>query len=278
MSEETKTLGGNPSYSLSRTTVSEDTKKVDRDDFIQHLMHNLDDYDMVQVSPQEVERVQKHIRKLSTGSAAMVPLLCGGERCPFKTKCPLFAIGKHQEGLQCLLEVQLMKEWIMRYFDEYKVDPQNFTEVAYINELAEIEIHLMRLNMSLAKPENADLMIDQMIGIGRDGETPIIQKNISPYMELKDKLQNRRSRVIKLMVGHRQEKYKKEAALKIKEEKDPSSRQAMMRQKLESLQRDLENKQKELSGDNSPRKTFSPQDIIDSNNPVPTKERYGNGR
>jgi hypothetical protein len=157
-----------------------------------------------------------------------------------------------------------MKEWILRYFDEYQVDPSNFTEVAYINELAEIEILLMRLNMSLAKPENADLMMDQMVGLARDGENPIIQKVVSPYMELKDKLQNRRSRIIKLMVGDRQEKYKKEAALKIKEEKDPSSRQAQMRARLEALQRDLESKQKEAEKDSPPEKKLSVQDLIDS--------------
>jgi hypothetical protein len=151
----------------------------------------------------------------------------------------------------CLIEVELLKDWIIRYFDEYDVDPNNFTEIGYVNELAEIEIHLMRLNMNLAKAENSELVIDQVAGFSSDG-TPVIQKQISPFMELKDKLQSRRSKIIKLMVGDRQEKYKKESALKVKLDTDPSSKMAEMRRKLESLHQQLD------------KQSSSVQDLIDS--------------
>ena len=271
MTDEKTQLAVQETSSLSHTTVRDGPTKITREDFIRHLTHNLDDYDKVAVSPEEVKTIHRHIQKLSTGSAAMTPMFCGGEKCPFKTRCPLFAIGKHPLNKQCLLENQLMKEWILRYFDEYNVDPNNFTEVAYVNELAEIEILLMRLNMNLAKPENSSLTMDQMVGMSPDGSMPIIQTIISPLMEMKEKLQNRRSRVIKLMVGDRQEKYKKEAALKIKLEKDPSSRQANMRSKLEALSRELDRYQKnmrdthEAAGTPSPiGKVLTPEDIIDS--------------
>jgi len=262
------TLATTEQSSLSRTTVREGPIKITREDFVRHLTHNLDDYDKVAVTPEEVDKIHRHIQKLSTGSAAMSPMYCGGDKCPFKDRCPLFAIGKHPLNKQCLIEVQLMKEWILRYFDEYNVDPNNFTEVAYVNELAEIEILLMRLNMNLAKAENASLTIDQMVGMSPDGSIPIIQTVVSPLMELKDKLQNRRSRVIKLMVGDRQEKYKKEAALKIKLEKDPSSRQANMRSKLESLSRELDRYQRETFSNKEKPSKLSPEDIIDA---VPEK-------
>ena len=157
-----------------------------------------------------------------------------------------------------------MKEFTIRYFEEYDIDPNNFTEVGYINELAEIEILLMRLNMNLAKPENSELVIDQVVGVARDGQTPLLMKQISPFMELKDKLQNRRSRIIKLMVGDRQEQYKKEAALKVKLDKDPSSKQAEMRARLEALSRELDNFSKQEGGNKSSPSRLSPEDIIDS--------------
>lgn len=178
--------------------------------------------------------------------------------------CPLAAIGKEPLARQCLLEVQLLKQFVITYFEEYDIDPNNFTEVAYINELAEIEILLMRLNMNLSKPENAELVIDQVVGIANDRETPLLVKQISPFMELKDKLQNRRSKIIKLMVGDRQEQYKKEAALKVKIDKDPSSKQAEMRSRLELLQRGLENAQIAAVQNNPSlqKTTLSPEDII----------------
>lgn len=151
-----------------------------------------------------------------------------------------------------------MKEWTIRYIEEYDVDPNSMTEIGYANELAEIEILLMRLNMNIAKVENAELVIDQTIAISQDG-TPIVRKEISPFMEMKERLQNRRSKVIKLMVGDRQEQYKKEAALKVKLDKDPSSRMSDMRSKLESLTRQLDTMSSAASS-----AIRTPEDIINA--------------
>ncbi|MHA2380484.1 MAG: hypothetical protein ACXADS_14510 [Candidatus Thorarchaeota archaeon] len=254
--KEMITLGG-----MARTEEG----KITRTDFFRFIGHNLDDYDEIELSPTEARRIHTHLQKLSTGSTAMVPMYCGGPQCPFALRCPLQQIDKAPIGKQCLIEVQLMKDWIIRYFDEYDVDPNNFTEIAYINELAEIEILLMRLNMNIAKVENAELVIDQVAGFTNDG-TPIVQKMLSPFMELKDRLQSRRSKVIKLMVGDRQEKYKKEAALKVKLDQDPSSKMATMRGKLENLQRQLDQfSSTPVEGSPAPKKEgTSPQDLIDA--------------
>lgn len=249
------TLGGTAITTSGRLT---------RTNFFRFIGHDLDEYDEIKVTPEQARKIHNHLLKLSTGSAAMVPMFCGGQRCPFKERCPLFAIQKHPMGKQCLIEVQLMKEWIVRYFEEYEVDPNNFTEVAYINELAEIEIQLMRINMNLAKPEHSELVIDQVVGATNDG-TPLVQKDISPFMELKDRLQSRRSKIIKLMVGDRQEQYKKEAALKVKMDKDPSSRMAAMRSKLEGLARELDHFQRDEEGRRLPQQdSLTPQSIIDA--------------
>jgi hypothetical protein len=250
--------------SLGGTAITS-SGKLTRSNFFRFIGHNLDDYDDMKLSKEEATKIHHHLQKLSTGSAAMIPMYCGGEhQCPFADRCPLVEIGQAPIFKQCLLEVQLMKEWIIRYFNEYDVDPNSFTEVAYVSELAEIEIMLMRLNMNLAKPENADLVIDQVTAIGQDG-TPILQKQISPFMDQKEKLQSRKSRIIKLMVGDRQEKYKKEAALKMKIDQDPSSKQAAMRNKLDALGREMESLIESAQGREATQKgAVSPQDIIDA--------------
>jgi hypothetical protein len=134
----------------------------------------------------------------------------------------------------CINEASLLAQFIIQFMDEYNVDPESPTEVGYCNEMAEIEILLQRLNMILARPENAELVIDQTMGFSREGE-PITQKQISPYIELKDRLFNRKTKIIKLMVGDRQEKYKKESALKQKSAGDSSTQMAEMRRKIEAL-------------------------------------------
>jgi hypothetical protein len=235
-----------------------------RSKYFDFLKINLDDYSDIAMTPEQAHRVSGHLRKLSTGATAMTPMYCGGDHCPFSSRCPLHTIGKAPLGKQCLIETELMKEFIIRAIEEYDIDPANFTEVGFVNELAEIEILLMRLNMSISKPENAELVIDQTVGVGQDG-TPLIQKQLSPFMEQKERLYARRARVIKLMVGDRQEKYKKEAALKIKLDQDPSSRMAATRKKLD----ELKSLNREIDGivNKSAEKEegfLSPQDIIDA--------------
>ena len=61
------------------------------------------------------------------------------------------------------------------------------------------------------------------------------------------------------MVGDRQEKYKKEAALKVKLDTDPSSSMAKMRLRIENLSRQLDN----ISTPGETSAAVSPQDLID---------------
>lgn len=212
--------------------------------FFQYLDYDLDDYSDLEFTVKEALTIHNHINKLQTGATAMVPLYCGGqERCPLSDRCPFLKENKTPPiGKQCLIELTLLKNWIYQYMQEYNVDPENFTEVSYCEQLAEIEIYLLRINYNLSKPENASLMVDQPVGVDNDGN-PITQQQLSPLMELKEKLQNRMSKIVKLMVGDRQEKYKKEAALKQKEDKDPSQKQADIRRRIEALSRQLETKE-----------------------------------
>ena len=232
--------------------------KLTRSGYFRFLDHDLDDYHEVQMTDEQAKKVHHHLEKLSTGSSAMVPLFCGGSKCPFSDRCPLYKMNLAPISKACPIEGELLKEFTFRYFTEYDVDPNNFTEVGYVNELAEIEIYLMRLNMSLAKSENAEIVIEQAIGIDNEGVVAI-QKQLSPFMEQKERLHSRRARVVKLMVGDRQEKYKKEAALKVHIEDDPSSMMATMRSQLDQLKAEMDKKNKPSEED-----VVSAEDIIDA--------------
>lgn len=219
--------------------IKEENKEITRADYFKFLTHSLEDYSSLSFTEEEMSIVQKQLQRLSTGSSSTTPMLCTGPACFAASYCELQKMGRAPIGRSCLIEVQLLNYWIMQYMNEYQVDPENFTEVSMCNELAEIEMLINRLNWALSRPENAELVIDQAIGADRNGD-PVIQKQLSPYMVQKEKLQKRRTQLIKLMVGDRQEKYKKEAALKQREELDPSSKQAEMRRKLDELARSME--------------------------------------
>jgi len=252
--KELVTFGG-----IART----ESGNLTRSNYFRFLNHNLDDYTDIEFTPDEAKKVHTHLLKLSTGATAMTPMYCGGEICPFKDRCVFYQMDKAPVGKQCLIEVELLRTWIVDYMEEFEVDPNNTTEVGYVNELAELQILEMRINMNLAKAVNAELITEQTVGVDRDGD-PIVQKQISPFMELKEKIANRRSKIIKLMVGDRQEKYKRDAALKMKTDDDPSSKMAAMRTKLEGLSRQLDTMENQARTTSGGPATLSPEDIIDA--------------
>jgi hypothetical protein len=235
--------------------------KLTKSNYFRFLGHDLDDYSNIQFTKEEAQKIHHHLAKLSTGSTAVVPLYCGGDICPFRDRCPLYTMEKHPLGKLCPIENHLLKEYTIRYFEEFDIDPQNWTEVGYVNELAEIDIYLTRLKYILARPVNSELIIDQVVGFSGQEQIPVIQKQLSPYMDQMEKLNNRKSKIIKLMVGDRQEKYKKEAALKIAPVEDPSKRQAAMRAKLEALQRALD------ATPTPETKVLTPEDLINQIDP-----------
>jgi hypothetical protein len=202
--------------------------------FFEFLDAGPGDYTQLVFTPEETTRVRKHLSHLSTGSTAAVPIYCAGNNCPFKHACPLLAIGKVVLHQPCLVETELLTHWRKKYIIEYDIDVDSMTEVSMANELAEIELLLWRVNTNLSKPEYAELVQEDVVAIDREGNV-LTKKNVSALMDVREKLTIRKSRLIKLMVGDRQEKYKREAALKIREEEDPSTSAADLRRSLQRL-------------------------------------------
>ena len=242
--DPTKTNGSSHSL-VVLTEPAGERNQLTRSDFINLITHDLDNYSGLSFTPDEAKEIRRQLRTMSTGAISMLPLVCAAEECPFASRCVFMKMGKIPRGNQCLIELNLLREWRVFYFDEYEVDPNSFTEVTIINELAELEVLLWRLNMSLSKPENAELIQENTVGVDKRGN-PVTQKQPSSLLDARDKLLNRKSKLIKMMVGDRQEKYKRESALKRREEKDPSQTMSELRKKLEHIQRELNQKQKDL--------------------------------
>jgi hypothetical protein len=151
----------------------------------------------------------------------------GGDTCPFASKCPWVTIKHEPRGKPCPIETVLFTEFLVRYMEELGVDPSNMMELSYCNELAETEILLIRLNKMFSQADNAKLVYMQPV-MSKSGEV-MDQMVVSPLLEARDRLVKRRERIIKLMVGDRQEKYKEASARKIKDNNDISVQQAKKR-------------------------------------------------
>lgn len=251
------TPSGPPTTSLS--TIRSSNKK----DVLNILEESFDDYSDIELTEEESTKLQKTLKRLSTGSSSFILLNCHGAACPFASKCPLVKMqgprgtphGKAPVGKDCLLEASMLRDAASSYLLEYEVDINSYTEVNIVTELAELEVLLWRINMQLGMEGNSLLVKDQIIGFDRGTHEAITQQQVSPLFEQKLKLSTRKSKLIKLMVGDRQEKYKKEAALKRKPDNDASSQMSDVKKQLQQLQNKL------LLNNNS-EKVVSPEDFI----------------
>lgn len=245
--------------------------KKDKESVLQILDDISEDYTEVELTEAETSKLSRQLKKMAIGSSSFSPMLCQGADCPFASRCELVQMkghprhGKAPVDKQCLLEVTSFRDATLAYMQEYDVDPNNFTELGMVGELAEIEVLLWRLNMNLALPQNASLVIDQTTSIDpRTGE-PVVQQMVSPLFEQKQKLGRRKTQLIKLMVGDRQEKYKKEAALKQKTEADTSSMMADVKKNLLRFQQELDKKTNSatiIDAEFSEPQALTPEDLI----------------
>ncbi len=224
---------------LKGLTMSENGE-VYRSKYFNILNTSIDDYSDIQFTPEEARKVKATMMHLSTGTTASLPVTCTGPECPWKSRCIYWELGKAPIGRQCLVELNILKNAQMRYLEEYDVDPANYTEWTMVNQLVEIEVMLWRINQNLADdPRQAAGVVEQVIGVDHQGNV-LTQQQISQFMELQDKLYNRKDKLVKRLVGDRQEKYKMQAALNKLDENDPSTTMAEIRTKLERATRALD--------------------------------------
>jgi hypothetical protein len=220
-------------FSLCGLAINENGK-VTESKMFHFLGLDPEEYGHILLTAEEARKVHYRLQGVKWGgAAAKVPLYCAGEKiCPFAQECPFVKIGKFPVGRKCPMEVELMSFWTARYMKEFKVDPENHSEVGMITELAEQDIYDLRASIILSRPECAEMTKDVVVGFDGEGK-PIVSKEVHKAWELKEKVKKRKQKILESLIGTRKEKYKRDAALKRRSEKDPSTQAAALKKKLE---------------------------------------------
>jgi hypothetical protein len=222
-------------FSLCGLAINTDGK-VTESKMFDFLGLDPEEYGHILLTAEEARKVHYRLQGVKWGgAAAKVPLYCGGEKiCPFAQECPFVEIGKIPVGRKCPIEVELMVFWTSRYMKEFEVDPESHSEVGMITELAELDIYDLRASMILARPECANMTKDVVVGVDGEGK-PIVNKEVHKAWELKERVKMRKQKILESLVGTRKEKYKRDAALKRRSEKDPSTQVSELKRKLEKV-------------------------------------------
>lgn len=243
---------------LDGLALTEDGK-LTKTKFFNFLKTDIEDYSDIALTEEQAQLVSRHLRYLSTGLNAVVPIFCGGkDKCPFIRTCPMDKVGKVPLGRLCPVEVSLTKLWTEAYVREFDVDPANFSELSLVQELAELDIYDRRATILLQEGEGQTLMQQQAVGVDPDGN-PVYQTQVHQAWEIKERIKNRKLRILEALVGTRKEKYRRDAALKQKSSSDPSSELAALRARLETMRQEADSGEEHMDGSkNSGGRTMGP--------------------
>jgi hypothetical protein len=202
-----------------------------------------EEYEGLSFSSEEMEVIGRSISRLSIGSITTIPMRCSWDNCILAASCPFYKLGKKEiKGKNCLLELSIIKELLTGYLLEYEVSGEDITDRLLLQELVEKEILLMRINALISL--DPSMTIEEVAGISPRGDA-YYKKTIEPLLDLKLRIESEKRKIIKLMVGDRQEKYKKQAALREKSTTDVSSTAPDVKKQLEILQQEIHNKNKD---------------------------------
>ena len=202
-------------------------------ELLKQLFNN--EYKNIALEHDDALRVAKSIHSLRRGGSAGQRLICAGENCHFNTACelyktklgPVVTIRDPQtgqttssqphaapEGKICPYEEVVVQDARMRYATEFQdlLDAEDPKVVeGYINDLCQIEMMTWRCGMIMAF-DYASPLIQSPGAVTSDGRviwTPVA----NPILEIQERLQQRKTRILNDLVKTPREKYKKEHAV-----------------------------------------------------------------
>jgi|SRR5579875_279683 len=166
----------------------------------------------------------KRMRNTKHGLYASVPIICKSDACPYKESCFLYREGLAPYGEKCPIEIAAIEDLFYRYCEDLKIDPeksQNTVDVVMVKELVDLDVSLLRCDNKMAT--DADFIIQNAIGLTEEGEG-IYKSELHPVVEYKEKLLNRKHKILQLLNSTRKDK----EGTRITVELDPSERAAQM--------------------------------------------------
>jgi hypothetical protein len=164
-----------------------------------------------EMSPEQALKFRNHIIRMKVGTSAIIPMLCGGSRCPVK-HCSFHAYKNWPISEPCPVEGNLVAVWTRNYVDDLEINPENRTELILVNQLVECDIIDYRANVALSCDEEAWTLLKVDVTTVADGVTNEVT-NAHPILEIKERTQSRRLKVLESLSATRKERIKRAASL-----------------------------------------------------------------
>lgn len=175
------------------------------------------------LSPKGREAINTAVAMSKTkhGLYASIPMLCKAEACPYASVCPLVDMGQAPEGERCPLEIAMILNRYEDYSKEFGIDDRNIVDMGLVKDLIDYDIQLFRAENKIAI--QGDFVEDIVVTITEGGEA-ITNPKLSQATEYKDKIMNKRFKILELMNSTRKDKAGDKLTLSL----DPSSYAAQL--------------------------------------------------
>lgn len=196
--------------------------KIQKSKFFDFLGIDLSDYSHTTMTAEQALKFKNTVVRMKHGVSAVIPMLCGGKRCPNKL-CVFHEGGGYPLSKQCLYEVRIIQALTRSYIEDLAVDPDSPSEMTLINKLVECDLIDFRANLGLSGGTDEEAATLLSTSVVDNGKTMSESIAVHPLLDAKDRAHRTRMQILDSFAVTRREKYKKAAALKKSEDTDASS-------------------------------------------------------
>lgn len=137
---------------------------------------------------------------------ARIPIYCKGDTCPYGKSCGLVKWGISPIGQACPVEIATIQRSWEKYWDEFALTEEDFTDIKLVQEIIKMEVYMERCTGLMSKEVTpVQLMV---VGTNEDGE-PIETPQVSKSVEAYERYSKIRDRNYSLLMATRKDKIKK---------------------------------------------------------------------
>lgn len=209
---------------------------------------------------EEIRVAAMRMSSILWGNVVALPQVCPNlQKCVHKHICPFES--NPPEGKACPMEQAYIMDKMSKLKKQFDIDGLAETDFLLLNKLVELDLYDLRINSMMAHGETQRPLYPRVALVSQDG-VPIYQDEVNPLFEIKEKIGREKMKLMGILVGTPQERYKKQAALK----EASTDRLSALSEKLNSL---IEKAERELLASPSPEKGGEAEDNFVSSEEVP---------
>lgn len=137
------------------------------------------------------------------GMYSAIPMMCKGKECPYASVCPILEAGGNPKGQRCPLEIGIVLKKFEEYCNYFMVDESDVVDMGLIKDLVDYDVQLFRAENRIAM--EGDFLEDVIITVTESGQE-ITNKAVSKAAEYKERIMNKKHKVLELMNSTRKDK------------------------------------------------------------------------